>query len=58
MRMPGSARQTYGMAFTQCMAVAAMPRLCFAPSFTSGGWSPWKTTWTGGSPVNALAYLP
>ena len=48
--MPGSARHTYGIEFTQCIAVATMPRLRRSPSSIDDGCRPWNVTSTGGSP--------
>ena len=49
--MPGAAAHTYGTEFTQCIAVATMPRLRFKPSSSDAGCQPWNVTSTGGSPV-------
>ena len=48
--IPGPASHTYGTAFTQCIAVATMPRLRTRPLAMSSGWKPWKIAVTGGSP--------
>src|SRR5262249_31390686 len=48
-RMPGSARHTYGIAFTQCIAVATMPRFRSSPSAMEAGCRPWNVSFTGGS---------
>src|SRR5262249_61601261 len=48
-RMPGSARHTYGIAFTQCIAVATMPRFRSSPSPMEAGCRPWNDTFPGGS---------
>ncbi len=49
--MPGSARQTAGIAFTQCIAVATMPGLRTSPAAIDSGCRPWKVVFTDGSPV-------
>ena len=42
--MPGAARQTDGIALTQCSAVATMPGLRSRPAAIDSGWRPWKLT--------------
>ena len=49
-RMPGGAAHTTGTEFTQCIAVATMPRLRRSPSSTESGCRWWNVTSTGGSP--------
>ena len=51
MSRPGSARHTYGMALTQCMAVATMPGLRTRPASTVSGCSFLKVVRQLGSPV-------
>ena len=48
--MPGSARTTYGIAFTQCSAGGIRPISGFSP--TTGGCRPWKIVFTGGLDCN------